>query len=129
MHTSIHSGGTGKHPAFPTQWFYGLYVISPATNSSCHRRPTDCMASHIPVGLSVPPRDLTPTTGARTTRLRRPQPCRSSRAPCLIAHELALALQPHAHTTSSRPPHPAPRFVTIGRNAPLLGTGCAEETT
>jgi hypothetical protein len=30
-----------KHPAFPTQWFYGLYVISPATNSSCHRRLTD----------------------------------------------------------------------------------------
>ena len=27
-----------NHPAFPTQWFYGLYVISPATNSSCHRR-------------------------------------------------------------------------------------------
>jgi len=24
MHTSLHSGGTGKHPAFPTQWFYGL---------------------------------------------------------------------------------------------------------
>ena len=22
-----------KHPAFPTQWFYGLYVISPVTSS------------------------------------------------------------------------------------------------
>jgi hypothetical protein len=21
-----------KHPAFPTQWFYGLYVISPVTS-------------------------------------------------------------------------------------------------
>ena len=30
-----------KHPAFPTQWFYGLYVISPATNSFCHRRHAD----------------------------------------------------------------------------------------
>src|SRR6266702_7598712 len=94
-------------------------ALSPATNSSCHRRLTDCMASHIPLGLSVPPRDLTPTTGARTTRLRRPQQCRSSRAPLLIAHEFELALRSHAHTTSSRPPHPAPRFVTIGRNAPL----------
>jgi hypothetical protein len=30
-----------NRPAFPTQWFYGLYVISPATNSFCHRRRTD----------------------------------------------------------------------------------------
>src|SRR6266699_2164766 len=30
-----------KHPAFPTQWFYGLYVISPVTNSFCHRHATD----------------------------------------------------------------------------------------
>jgi hypothetical protein len=29
------------HPAFPAQWFYGLYVISPATNSFCHRRRAD----------------------------------------------------------------------------------------
>src|SRR5882724_11143886 len=27
------------HPAFPAQWFYGLYVISPVTNSFCHRHP------------------------------------------------------------------------------------------
>src|SRR5438034_11632032 len=117
MHTSIHSGGTGKHPAFPTQWFYGLYVISPATNSSCHRRPTDCMASHIPVGLSVPPRDLTPTTGARTTRLHRPHQCRSSR-PRRTAHEW---LRPAIHlacTTSSRPPHPA-LHVSDDRDTPL----------
>ncbi len=26
---SIHSGGTGKHPAFPTQWFYGLLRALP----------------------------------------------------------------------------------------------------
>src|SRR6266568_7705722 len=37
-----------------------------------------------------------------------------------------LALRPHAHTTSSRPPHPAPRFVTIGRNAPLHRGGMRE---
>src|SRR5207247_811192 len=114
MHTSIHSGGTGKHPAFPTQWFYGLYVISPATNSSCHRRPTDCMASHIPVGLSVPPRDLTPTTGARTTRLHRPQQCRSSRAPLLIAHECdppCDLMRTRHHRVHRIPPHVSSRFV------------------
>src|SRR5450755_4276068 len=42
----------------------------------------------------------------------------------LIAHECDLALRPHAHTTPSCPPHPAPRFVTIGRNAPLHRGAC-----
>jgi len=37
-----------------------------------------------------------------------------------------LALRPHAHTAPSRPPHPAPRFVTIGRNAPLHRGGISE---
>ena len=61
--------------------------LSPATNSSCHRRQADCMASQIPVGLSVLPRSLTPATGARTTRFDRPPHCRSSRA-LSTAHEL-----------------------------------------
>src|SRR5882724_7810764 len=26
------------HPAFPAQWFYGLYVTSPVTMLGCHRR-------------------------------------------------------------------------------------------
>ena len=29
---------SGGNPAFPAQWLYGLYVLFPATNSSCHRR-------------------------------------------------------------------------------------------
>src|SRR5262249_47853688 len=28
-----------RRPAFPAQWFYGLYVISPVTGLCCHRRP------------------------------------------------------------------------------------------
>ena len=36
-----------KHPAFPTQWFYGLYVISPATNSSCHRRISGLLVARV----------------------------------------------------------------------------------
>jgi hypothetical protein len=27
------------HPAFPAQWFYGLYVLSPVTGLFCHRHP------------------------------------------------------------------------------------------
>jgi hypothetical protein len=30
-----------EQPAFPAQWFYGLYVISPVTGLCCHRRPPD----------------------------------------------------------------------------------------
>jgi hypothetical protein len=118
--------GTGNIRHSPRNGFTGS-TRSWATKSSCHRHAADCMASHIPVGLSVPPRalSLAPTTGARTTRLHRTHQCRSSRAPLSIAHEFALALRPHAHTTSSRPPHPAPRFVTIGRNAPLHRAGMA----
>ena len=38
------------------------------------------MASRTRSGRLTPPRDLTPATGARTTRLRRPRSCRSSGA-------------------------------------------------
>src|SRR6266567_5995498 len=76
------------------------------------------MASHIPVGLSVPPRDLTPTTGARTTRLRRPQHCRSSRAPLSIAHESLRPAISCAHdivaSTASR------TYVRDDRDTPLV---------
>jgi len=40
------------HPAFPAQWFSGLYVISPVTGLSCHRR----LAGQIP-------QDLAPASG------------------------------------------------------------------
>jgi len=33
MHTSIHSGGTGKHPAFPTQWFTAYSALFPGTTA------------------------------------------------------------------------------------------------
>jgi hypothetical protein len=39
MHTSIHSEFTGNHPAFPHAMVLTAYsALSPATNSSCHRR-------------------------------------------------------------------------------------------
>jgi len=62
-----------------------------------------------PVGPSAPPRDLTPATGARTTRLLRPQQRRSSaRRP--IAHEKSpcdhLSRADAAASTASRAPRP-----------------------
>ena len=40
------------HPAFPAQWFYGLYVISPVTGLVCHRRQRDAK-HHRQLGASV----------------------------------------------------------------------------
>ena len=34
-----------NRPAFPAQWFYGLYAISPVTGLSCHRHPQEAEAS------------------------------------------------------------------------------------
>src|SRR6266700_2463255 len=81
-----------------------------------------------PVGPNEPPRSLTPATGARTTRFDRPRHCRSSRAPLSIAHEFDVALRSHAHTTSSRPPHPASTFVTIAIRPSVVEAGWREQT-
>src|SRR5215831_3463130 len=43
--------GQPKQPAFPAQWFYGLYVISPGTGLVCPRRTQ--RASRCELGLSV----------------------------------------------------------------------------
>jgi len=61
---------SGGNPAFPAQWFYGLFRALPGeTGLVCHRRPRD--AKHH--------RELdTSHWGVRTTRLRRPRWPRSS---------------------------------------------------
>src|SRR6267378_1461629 len=55
------------HPAFPAQWFYGLYVISPVTIAWLPPSP----AGRIPQASRL-------HRSARTTRFRRPPQCRSS---------------------------------------------------
>src|ERR1700686_3472888 len=40
MHTSVHSGRTGNHPASPhAMVLTASFVLSPAIGLSCHRRP------------------------------------------------------------------------------------------
>jgi hypothetical protein len=50
------------------------YSCSPATNSSCHRRQR-IEGELKPGRAETASADLTPATGARTTRLRRPRTC------------------------------------------------------
>src|SRR5256884_8810588 len=94
------------------------FVLSPATNSSCHRR-WQIKGSSNPVELDFASASLTPATGARTTRLCRPLKRRSS---CTLADRSrgssrpATACAPDAlASTASRP-----AFVTIA-NRPSVG--------
>ena len=94
-------------------------VLSPATNSSCHRR-RRISGSSRPGRVSQTSADLTPATGARTTRFCRTQKRRSSARP-----DRSRANRPaitSTRPTLPRPPHPIPTFVTMA-NAPLSGTG------
>ena len=75
--------------------FTAYALLSPATNSSCHRRRRIWLVE--PGWADVTSADLTPATGARTTRFCRTLQRRSSCAPP-IAHRLKA----HPATTSAR---------------------------
>jgi hypothetical protein len=77
-----------QQPAFPAQWFYGLYVISPGTGFLA------------PVArVLVAPQTWHQHRDARTTRFRRPSQ---------VVRPLATA-----RCNPVRPPHPTSRAVTI----------------
>ncbi len=111
-HTGRSRRFTGNHPAFPhAAGFNDLlralpgdeFVLPPSSANGWHVR----ARSGRPASAN-----LTPATGARTTRLHRPHQRRSSVAP-LVAHEPEPALQPRSRPTLPRPPHPIPTSVTI----------------
>ena len=87
--------------------FTAYAVLSPATNSSCHRR---CrLDGGFRSGWIDRATDsLAPATGVGTTRFCRTHERRSSCAP-RAAHEFDLALRPPCAPTLSRPSHPASR--------------------
>jgi hypothetical protein len=88
--------GSPEHPAFPAQWFYGLFRALPGDRAFLS-----------PSSGAVSCAELErQRRGVRTTRLRRPRQRRSSKAhPC--------------------PPHPVPTSVTIAKR-PSSGTGWRE---
>jgi len=87
-----HTGTVGAFRHSLRNGFTAYGALSPETNSSClrHRR-IDGFAN--PVGPAKTSADLTPATGARTTRFCRTLQHRSSAAPP-IAHRPKPALQP-----------------------------------
>jgi len=107
MHTSIHSGRTGNHPASPHAMVLTAYaVLSPATNSSCHRRRriTTCPHPVGPTGL----RRLDTSNGCQDHTV-----LPSASAPVVLRARSPLtakaALRHQSRPTLPRPPHPAPR--------------------
>jgi hypothetical protein len=101
---------SGGNPAFPAQWLYGLcralpgdeFVLSPSSADERHVRTRS--GRHISA-------DLTPATGARTTRF-----CRTRRRRRL-AEAISLTGNPpcdiNLTPTLPRPPHPIPTYLTI----------------
>jgi hypothetical protein len=121
MHTGVHSGGTGITRHSRTRMVLTAYgVLSPATNSSCHRR-RRMDGPHARLGLKTFA-DLTPATGARTTRFCRTQLRRSSYAPDHSREARPAILLRAQRCRVHRIPHPT--SVTI-REAPLMRDGMA----
>ncbi len=81
MHTSIHSGGTGIHPAFPTQWFYGLYRALPGDRAFLPPSSAEKLVSQ----------ELSASVGASGP------------------HDFAVRVRLARQARRPRPPHPAPR--------------------
>jgi hypothetical protein len=78
--------GSAKSTGLPCAMVLTVsFALSSATSSFLSPSPRGLKGFARPVGPPKPPRDLTPATGARTTRLLRPQQRRSSVA-LVIAH-------------------------------------------
>ena len=112
-----HTGTAGAARHSLRSGFTAYTALSLETNSSClHRRRIEGLAK--PGWISQTSAGLTPATGARTTRLCRPQQRRSSGARCSLTEKPALR-KPLARPALPRPPHPAPN-VRDDRDTPLL---------
>ena len=85
-----------NHPAFPTQWFTAYFVLFPA------------------IGFIVTVIPEKPASQELDASTEASEP-----------HDLAVRLRRSRQQHHPRPPHPAPRFVTIA-SRPSSGTGPAQ---
>src|SRR6266700_2934437 len=100
MHTGVHSGGTRNHPAFPhANGFNDVWRALPGDEFVLPPSPANGWPAR-PVGL-VTFADLTPATGARTTRFCRPLQRRSSACRSTTHGKPALRSPLHANAAAS----------------------------
>src|SRR5687767_9428186 len=94
---------SGNTPAFPAQWLYGLYVLTPAIRICLSPSPREYgwpapgWAGFASAGLDANPEAVRPTRFHRTQQRRS-----SARRP--VAHGVDPALLPPACPTLPRPP-------------------------
>ena len=122
-HERSHHRFTGLFPAFPhTMVLTAYFVLSPATNSSCHRHPRIKGLSK-PGRADAPPQDLTPASGRQNHTA---SPSAESIVRPRAIRQLTGLIDPPCHpltspdaaaSTASRP-----AFVTIAKR-PSVGTG------
>ena len=105
--TSVVATGSPKQSGLPCAMVLTAYsALSSATNSSCHRRWR--ISGKVCTRLGrLASANLTPATGARTTRFCRPLQHLSS-ARFVVAHG-KTALRNVTRETLPRPPHPTQR--------------------
>src|SRR6202165_4028921 len=99
-HERRHHRFTGFRPAFPAQWFNGLFRALPGERILVVTVTSGLKAQSNPVGLDFASASLAPATGVRTTRLCRPLKRRSSRA---LADLSRGSSRPALVTTRDRP--------------------------
>jgi hypothetical protein len=114
-----HTGTVGAFRRSPHNGFTAYATLSPATNSSCHRH-RRIKVFRTPGWARKTSADLTPATGARTTRFCRTQLRRSSVAPSSLTGR-SLPCDSKARPTLPRPPHPIPTCLTIRIRPPRRG--------
>jgi hypothetical protein len=107
-----------EHPAFPHAMVLTAYfVLSPATNSSCHRHRRIKGLSK-PGWTDLTSANLTPATGARTTRLHRPRKAPFVSAP--FDRSQVLSTRPAITSRAQRcRVHRIPPRVRDDRDTPL----------
>jgi hypothetical protein len=105
-----HTGSAETLRHSPRNGFTAYAVLSPATNSSCHRRQRISGMS-APGWVDIASANLTPATGARTTRFCRTHQRRSSCALVDRSRETRPATPLRADAAASTASPPA--FVTI----------------
>jgi hypothetical protein len=117
-HTSIQV--QSEHPGIPCAMVLRLMPRSPRRRIRLVTVVGELAVLRKPGWAFKTSADLTPATGARTTRFCRTQQCRSSVAPAVRSRTEARPATTTTRPTLPRPPHPVPTFVTMA-NAPLPG--------
>jgi len=109
MHTSIHSGRTGNHPASPHAMVLTVsFALSPVIGLSCHRH---CRTNgrSAPGWADLPSDNLTPASRRQDHTTSPSATGFVVRVPSDRSRIVRPALHHVPRPTLPRPPHPAPR--------------------